>query len=87
MQMDFTVEDVTRIARDAVREHSYTFKVAGVVLGAGGSDYVEIVVNVEGCQADPCQFAVGVFRNTSEADLKNAISEQLRRHVEEHHST
>jgi hypothetical protein len=69
MQMDFTVEDVTRIARDAVREHSYTFKVAGVVLGAGGSDYLEIVVNVEGCQ-DPCQFALGVFRNASEADLQ-----------------
>jgi hypothetical protein len=35
MEMDFTVEDVTRIARDAVREHAPTMRVAGVVLGAG----------------------------------------------------
>jgi hypothetical protein len=41
MMTDFDVEDVTLIARDAAREHSPSVTVAGVVLGAGGSDYDE----------------------------------------------
>jgi hypothetical protein len=83
---EFDVEDVTRIARDAAREQSTTVRVAGVVLGAGGSDYVEILVNLEGCRAEPCQFSLGVFRNASEAELKHTFSEQLRRHLEQHHT-
>ncbi len=79
---ELDVQDVTRIARDAAREQSPTIKVAGVVLGAGGSDYVEILVNLEGCHAQPCQFSLGVFRNASEATLKNAVAEQLRRHLD-----
>ena len=81
---EFEVEDVTRIAREVAREQSATIKVAGVVLGAGGGDYVEILVNLEGCRVEPCQFSLGVFRNASEAALKNAVSEQLRRHLDQH---
>ena len=84
MMTHFDVEDVTRIARAAAREHSPSITVAGVVLGAGGSDYVEILVNLEGCRADPCQFSLGVFRNAPVDTLKSAIAEQLRRHVEQH---
>ena len=80
----FDVEDVTRIAREAARELSPSITVAGVVLGAGGSDYVEILVNLEGCRAHPCQFSLGVFRNAPAGTLKSAIAEQLRRHVEQH---
>ena len=76
----FDVDDITRIAREAASEHSRAIKVAGVVLGAGGGDYVEIVVYLEGCHAEPCQLVLGVFRNASAAMLKNAVSEQLRRH-------
>jgi hypothetical protein len=68
---EFDVEDVTRIAREAAREQTPTVKVAGVVLGAGGSDYIEILVNLEGCRAEPCQFSLGVFRNVSEAALED----------------
>jgi len=81
---EFDVEDVSRIAREAAREQSTTLRIAGVVLGAGGSDYVEILVNLEGCRAEPCQFSLGVFRNASETALKDAVSEQLRRHLEQH---
>jgi hypothetical protein len=82
----FDVESVRRIAQDAAREQSRMLKVAGVVLGAGGSDYVELLVTIEGCRADPCQLSLGVFRNVSEAALKHAVSEQLRRHLEAHRS-
>ena len=69
----FDVEHVMWIAREAAR-----------VLGAGESDYVEILVNLEGCRASPCQFSLGVFRNAPAGTLKSAIAEQLRRHVEQH---
>jgi hypothetical protein len=82
--VDFDIDAVRRMAREVAREHSPAIKVAGVVLGAGGSDYVEILVNLEGCRAEPCQFSLGVFRNASEATLKAALSEQLRRHLDEH---
>jgi hypothetical protein len=82
----FDVEDILRMARDAAREQSTSVRVAGVVLGAGESDYVEILVNLEGCLADPCQFSLGVFRNAPAAALKSAIAEQLRQHVEQHRS-
>jgi hypothetical protein len=82
--VNFDLDDVTRIARQVANEHSPAIKVAGVVLGAGGSDYVEIIVNLEGCRAEPCQFSLGVFRNASEEVLKSAVSEQLRRHLTEH---
>jgi hypothetical protein len=76
----FDVDDVTRIAREAASEHSHAIKIAGVVLGGEGN-YVEILVNLEGCHAEPCQLSLGVFRNASESMLKNAVSEQLRRHL------
>jgi len=81
---EFDVEDVTRIAREAAREQTQTVKVAGVVLSAGGSDYIEILVNLEGCHPEPCQFSLGVFRNVSEAALKTAVAEQLRSHLNHH---
>ena len=81
---EFDVEDVTRIAHEAAREQTQTVKVAGVVLSAGGSDYIEILVNLEGCHAEPCQFSLGVFRNVSEAAQKTAVAEQLRSHVNQH---
>ena len=49
-------------------------KIAGVVL-AGGNDYVEILVNLEGCHVEPCQLSLGVFRNLGEPELKNAIAD------------
>jgi hypothetical protein len=78
------VEGIMRMAQDAAREHSPSIRIAGVVLGAGESDYVEILVNLKGCRADPCQFLLGVFRSAPADTLKSVIAEQLRRHVEQH---
>jgi hypothetical protein len=83
---DFDVTDVTRIARQAVREQSLPIHIVGAVLGTGGSDYVEILVNIMGCADDPCQISLGVFRNVSEASLMGEISTRLRRHLDDHRS-
>jgi hypothetical protein len=70
-----------RIAQQAVREQSLPLDVVGVV-GAGG-DYVEILVNIDGCATEPCRFALGAFRGESETTLLHELETQLRRHYEE----
>jgi hypothetical protein len=46
----FNVESVSRIAQEAAHEQSRMVKVAGVVLSAGGSDYVEVLITIESCR-------------------------------------
>jgi hypothetical protein len=77
------VSDVMRIAQQAVREQSLPLDVVGVV-GSSGGDYVEILVNIEGCACEPCRFAMGAFRGESETTLLQELETQLRRHYEEH---
>jgi hypothetical protein len=80
---DLDVSDVMRIAQQAVREQSLPLDVVGVV-GSAGGDYVEILVNIDGCAVEPCRFAIGAFRGESEATLLHELETQLRRHYEEH---
>jgi hypothetical protein len=77
--------NVMRIAREATLEHSLPVQVAGVVF-AGGSDYVEILINIDGCPCEPCQFAIGAFRDGSEVALRDEIGKRLRQYLDDHHS-
>jgi|SRR5688500_11364345 len=79
------IDSVTRIAREAAREQSASLEVAGVTLGGGAdSDYVEVLVNIVGCKASPCQVAVGTFRDLSEPALRAEIARKLREHLDTH---
>jgi hypothetical protein len=80
---DFDVSSLMRIAREVTLEQSLPLKVAGVVF-SGGGDYVEILINIDGCKSDPCQFAIGAFRDASEDELRDEIAFQLRRALEDH---
>jgi hypothetical protein len=80
--VDLDATNVMRIAREATLEQSLPLKVAGVVFSGGGSDYVEILINIDGCPCEPCQFAIGAFRDRSEVALRDEISERLRRYLE-----
>jgi hypothetical protein len=80
---ELNVSDVTRIARDAAREQSLPLEVVGAVLGGADSQYVEILVDVEGCRREPCRFEIGVFRNVPEARLREEIAARLQRHAED----
>ena len=83
--MSLTIDDVTRIAKDAARAASPSLQVAGVTLGGGAdSEYVEILVNVDGCITPPCQVEVGVFRNLPEAQLREEVTRKLLDHLERH---
>jgi hypothetical protein len=76
-----TLDAITRIATEVALEHSPPVRVFGTVLTTPGSEYVEVVVNIEGCHEDPCQLQLSVFRNVDVATLRKQISDQLGRHL------
>jgi hypothetical protein len=82
---EMDVFEVTRIAREAAREQSQPVDVIGVVPGPSG-EYAEILLFADGCAADPCLLEMGIFRDTSEADLRQTIAEKLRTHLKERHT-
>lgn len=82
---DLDATNVMRIARKVTLEQSLPLKVAGVVL-AGGSDYVELLINIDDCPCEPCQFAIGAFRDGSEAALRDDIGERLRQYLDDYRS-
>jgi hypothetical protein len=79
-----SMTEISRIARRAAGRTSPQLNVVGVTINAGGSDYVEIVVDVRGCHRESCQILLGVFRNVAEGALEAAISDQLRQHLAAH---
>jgi len=79
-----TSTEIARIARAAARRAAPHLEVVGVTINAGGSDYVEILLEIRGCRTDSCQIVLGVFRNVSEGTLESDIAAQLARHVTEH---
>jgi hypothetical protein len=64
---------IKRIATAAAKHVSSDLEVLGVTLNAGGSDYVEILLDITGCRADRCQLVVGVLRNVDERTLAQEI--------------
>ena len=79
------VRAVAQIAAEAAREASPDLSVAGVLLGDGGTSYVEILINAEGREVD--QITLGVFRNHGPAALKKDISTHLQRYLEENRAS
>ena len=79
------VRAVAQIAAEAAREASPDLSVAGVLLGDGGTSYVEILIKAKGWDVD--QITVGAFRNHGPAALKKEISSSLQRHVAEHRAS
>jgi hypothetical protein len=80
------VRTVAQIAHEAVREASPESRVAGVMPGASGTSYVEILINLEGWDPDNSQITVGAFRNAGPAALKKQIVDSLQRRLHEAHN-
>jgi hypothetical protein len=83
---DLDATNVMRIAREVTLEQSLPLKVAGVVFAGGGGDYVELLINIDGCPCEPCQFAIGAFRGGSETELRDEIGERLRTYLDHYRS-
>lgn len=80
------VTDVTRIATQAAREESASLQVLGVMLGSGEGTYAEVLIDIGGCQEEPCRLSVGVFRSSTEAAMHAQLVEKIRGHLLEHPS-
>jgi hypothetical protein len=81
--MNLSVDELNRLAAEVAHATSPTLEVIGVSVGRG-SGYSEVLVTVRGCRVEPCQVAVGVFRDEPVDVLRNAILRSLRRHLDEH---
>jgi hypothetical protein len=80
-----SVTDVSRVAAEAVDAEVSGLEVMGVFPAGSDSDYAEVLIRVQGCRNEPCQMALGVFRDVSESELREEIAGKVRRHFEEHH--
>ena len=70
------------IAQRAAAKTSPSLAVSGVTLGGGeGSEYVEILVSDDGCEAPPCRVAIGAFRGVEPSRLEETIAQALRAHT------
>jgi len=80
--MALSIQEVTLIAQRAAARTSSSLSVSGVTVGGGeGSEYVEILVSIDGCDVPPCRVAIGAFRDSEPARLEETIAEALRAHA------
>jgi hypothetical protein len=83
--VDLDATNVMRIAREATLEQSLPLKVAGIVF-SGRGDYVEILINIDGCPCRPCQIPISALRDSSEIALRDEIGERLRLYLDDYRS-
>jgi hypothetical protein len=67
-----------------VRAEHAALDVVGVTVSDGEGKYTEVILRVQGCQKQPCQVALGVFRDVSESALRVEIAQKVRQHIDEH---
>jgi hypothetical protein len=79
-----SIDEVTLIARTVASRTSPALDVSGVTLGGGeGSEYVEILVLIDGCETPPCRVSIGTFRHLDPSRLERDIARDLRKHLRE----
>ena len=82
--MAFPLNEVRRIATEIARQENPALEVISATSSDGGSGYAEVMLIVRGCRAEPCRVMIGVNRNASEAELRQAVVDRLRAHAAEH---
>ena len=81
--MPLSMAEVRRIAAEVAQAESPSLEVSGIHIN-GGSGYSEVLMTIRGCRPEPCQVAVGVFRDMPEPALREEIATVVRRHLSEH---
>jgi hypothetical protein len=76
------VTDVTRIAREAVRQQSPDVAVVGVTAGDRNGNYAEVIIDIGNGRSEPRRISVGVFRNAPEQEVRQEIAASMHRHLE-----
>jgi hypothetical protein len=78
--MLMNIDDVLRVAREAIRREAVPVSVAGVTMSPEGSRYAEVVMSMRGGNNERQRFAVGVFRDSPEDAVIDSIVRTLRRY-------
>jgi hypothetical protein len=82
----------TRVPRDLVvktveaiaRELDGRLSVVGVVGAKAGSDYIEVLVTIRGCEAEPCRLTLGVTHVASQDEISAAVRKTLEAYLRRH---
>ena len=75
--------DVRRIATEVVNKENPELAVVAA-RGERDSPYTEVILTIRGCSAEPCQLMIGVSRDATEREFREAIQDRLREHLDEH---
>ena len=78
-----TIEEVVRVAEETARGASDSVRVIGVTASPEGSQYAEIVIDIECALETPHRISIGVFRDAPRIDVQQAIGQKLRQHLQE----
>ena len=81
--MSLTLPDVRRIVAEVARQQTPTLEVVAA-RAEGDSSYTEVILTVRGCSTEPCQIIMGLSREASESEFRQAVREQLEEHLHEH---
>ena len=82
--MRVRLTDVQRIATDVAKGQDRRLEVVGAVPAQGETAYAEVILTIRGCQVEPCTMMIGVRRDASESEIRDAVTQRLREHLEEH---
>jgi hypothetical protein len=72
-----TVDRITRIAIEVAEAYSFPVRVLASV-SSGASNYVEILVRINGGDGVPTLAQLGVFRDVTIDELRQRIADQIR---------
>ena len=73
-----SVDEVTRVAKEVVKDDARGYEVVGVTMGDFTGDYAEVLIKVIDCDHQPCMVAIGIFRDAGEKELRKQIAEKLK---------
>ena len=80
MSKTLDLPTIREIAAEVASEQNQRLEIVGVKT-AGDGQYAEILVSVNGCEAEPCRVSLGVFRDAPPEDVRSAIADSLRQHL------
>ena len=75
--MSVTLDSIADIARQIAAEQTPPLDIVAVTSGDGGSDRVEILISIAGCENDPCRILINFDRH-DRAGFEEALRKKFR---------
>jgi hypothetical protein len=79
--MLLSLEDLRRLALEAVHTYRPPLEVLAAVAVAGGSTYAEVLFTCGGDAQEDCLVSIGVNRQASETSVKRLLADKIRAHL------